>query len=307
MKVHRLLLMNLMSFSSDSRQNSGVTKMDEKEFNDISDNDVNNSISAYLPAGDDAGFEIKKHNFEQYKEEIRAFANEAETDISISSVNSKKDVGEWFAEWLTGGGIGGDHKVTGKEFNDLVGEVQNCFLDTSKSIRNIMSGFMKVYDTFESLDNDYIKSILINVNRIGGESSKRSDEVKKLASVIKKFKNQFDEEVDALSDKLDQESSRIDSMLEFIENLKELEHLGDVDDMYDRLYSTEEAIHTLRDEVDSLTLELEQKRSDTEKLSEIIESTHTMNKKIRFAYIVAGSSLGLTLIELIIIMAKVIF
>ena len=131
--------------------------------------------------------------------------------------------------------------------------------------------------------------------------------MKKLASVIKKFKNQFDEEVDALSDKLDQESSRIDSMLEFIENLKELEHLGDVDDMYDRLYSTEEAIHTLRDEVDSLTLELEQKRSDTEKLSEIIESTHTMNKKIRFAYIVAGSSLGLTLIELIIIMAKVIF
>lgn len=259
------------------------------------------SSQAATEAQESSGFEIKRHNFESDKEAIKEFINGARNDIKLNFVNSSKGAGEWFKEYFTGGGFGFDHKVTGSEFNKLVGEVQDCLLDVNKTIQNIMNGFMKVYNTFDSLDNDYIKGLLINDKEIDEENQERIDSLAELVLSIKKLR-------------------------EYQKQLDSYVHLRDIDEMYDHLNRINETCCDIRNECNNLndkfegfsealgdltdSLDREVSRIDSilqEESEANKESAKKIDKRVKYAFLIAGGSLGLSVIELIIIFAKLIF
>ena len=80
--------------------------------------------------------------------------------------------------------------------------------------------------------------------------------------------------------------------------LKEIVHLSDVDEMYDKLNSTS-------DEVVGLTESNNILRDETTSMSTKLTNLElTFTKKLTIAYILAGSSLGLAVLELIMLLTR---
>lgn len=146
--------------------------------------------------------EIKTHDFEVAKKGLKEFSEQTTTDLDLKKVDTSKDVGEWFGEWLKGGGIGTDHKVTGAELNELTSQVQKHLIDINTMHRRFIQEFGQVYSALEALDKDYIQAILISI-KATEETSKRIeatqeqikkivDDQKKTLEVLKKFKQKLD-------------------------------------------------------------------------------------------------------------------
>ena len=80
--------------------------------------------------------------------------------------------------------------------------------------------------------------------------------------------------------------------------MKEIVHLSDVDEMYDKLNSTS-------DEVVGLTESNNILRDETTSMSTKLTNLElTFTKKLTIAYILAGSSLGLAVLELIMLLTR---
>ena len=94
---------------------------------------------------------INKHNFEKEKNDIEAFSKKVPSEISFTHVEVDGGLFGW-----------GDHKVTGTEMNNFIGNVQNKLIDVNKIIRNIYIGFQDVYEVLDVLDAEYLVGITKN-------------------------------------------------------------------------------------------------------------------------------------------------
>lgn len=92
---------------------------------------------------------IKKHNFEQAKNQIREFTKTLPPDPYFKRVEVDGGLFNW-----------GDHSVTGRELNEFIGTVQDRVVSMNETFRKIIREFGDVYKALDSLDNDYIKGIL---------------------------------------------------------------------------------------------------------------------------------------------------
>ncbi len=109
---------------------------------------------------------LEKHNFERAKNEIQAFSKTAQKKPELSTV-------------ATGGSIlkFTNHNVTGVEFNTLVRQTQNGFININSTLISIIKEFGKVYNAFDSLDKEYIDAILSSIELV----RKVSEEAKKVS------------------------------------------------------------------------------------------------------------------------------
>ena len=94
---------------------------------------------------------INKHNFEKEKKDIKAFSEKVPSEISFTHVEVDGGLFGW-----------GDHKVTGTEMNNFIGNVQNKLIDVNNTIRNIYIGFKDVYEVLDVLDAEYLVGITKN-------------------------------------------------------------------------------------------------------------------------------------------------
>ena len=114
---------------------------------------------------------IKEHNFQVAKNKIQSYAESAPKSVTIPRVKE------------TAGLFGlRDHKVTGPELNQCMGEVQTSLISLNNATKAIISELKEVYNAFEALDKDYISGIVISVNA----AKKASDEAKKASDDISK-------------------------------------------------------------------------------------------------------------------------
>ena len=212
---------------------------------------------------------IKEHDFQAAKSKIQDYVKTAPKDVALPRV--REDGG--FLNW-------GDHKVTGTEFNQCIGQVQTSLIALNSSTKAVISEFKEVYKAFEALDKDYIGGIVISVNaaaKASEEAKKASDDISKtikaLKAAVEKIKN-FQEEVrgDILSlkakvklkgdvikhlddvdtiwddvqaqqeiligfeNQLNGIQSALSSIDSFKTNLNKLNHLVDIDSLWDGLY-----------------------------------------------------------------------
>lgn len=107
---------------------------------------------------------IQDHNFENAKEEIKAFSEQTTTDLELKMVEDSKGVGEFLGDWFLGRGIGLNHKVTGEELNELTAQIQTHLLSVNDTQIKLIKEFGQVYCALEALDKDYIDAILVSIN-----------------------------------------------------------------------------------------------------------------------------------------------
>lgn len=145
---------------------------------------------------------IQRHNFEDAKNELKEFSEQATTDVNIKSVEEHKSAGEFLGDWFLGRGIGLNHKVTGEELNDLTLQIQKYLCSVNDTQIKLIKEFGQVYTALEALDKDYIQAILISVKateetskgvqNTQGQIKKVVENQKRTLEELKKFKNRID-------------------------------------------------------------------------------------------------------------------
>ena len=108
------------------------------------------------------------HNFEIQKENIRKFSNKILEPVELKAVDEK-------FLWKF------DHRVIGTEFNAAIEQIQEAFKKNYEISKDIVREFKDVYNTFESLDKDYIQGICASV-ATAKESAKQALEASNQAN-----------------------------------------------------------------------------------------------------------------------------
>lgn len=256
---------------------------------------------------------INPHNFEDKKNEMRVFAQSMPQEIELSEFETKGGLFKW-----------GNHTVTGTEMNSFTAEIQKHLIELNNRDKKIVSQFNNVYETFETLDKDYIQEILISIKSAETANKKANDAIKALkatttklsnfkASIesiehlyniddiwnycqklqetipvlsnsvklskenaqeikhLKEILNAAKEQISDLSNLVNQQAEKLETIIAFTNELEKIAHLQDVDEMYDSLANAEKTLNAIGDELDSLKNDFSAQRSDVVSLLSFME------------------------------------
>lgn len=233
-------------------------------------------------------FEIKKHDFEENINHLKAFSEQNDSDLEIKKVNGSKGVGEWFAEYFKGGGIGKDHKVTGDELNEVTTQIHNNLIVVRDNQIQTKAEFGRVYSALKSLDKDYIQAILIAVegNRKTNKKLEESQEViksnqknikvaqediekahntlVKTVQQLQKFKEKLDQykhmtdidkmwsDIQRYANDISKYKNQIDVLDKFRKNIESSKHLSDIDKIWVDVKKSQDSLTNINTEVSGL-------------------------------------------------------
>ncbi len=124
---------------------------------------------------------IKTHNFEDAKRRLKEVSEKKPEEFEIGLVELKDKF--LFLE--------GDHKVTGKEFNDRIIAIQQHLINLHTKTYENNKEFGEVYNALEALDKDYIAVILTSINAIEEVSKHMREEIDTIKEVQKKILENF--------------------------------------------------------------------------------------------------------------------
>lgn len=127
---------------------------------------------------------IDKHNFEISKNRLKKFSEQTKTDLELDKVRTGGDLLDVWSKGIFGFF---NHSVTGKELNELTSQIQEYLIDVNKTQIKIIKEFGEVYNTFESLDKDYINKICISIKGIEETDERIEQILKKQEITIKKL------------------------------------------------------------------------------------------------------------------------
>lgn len=99
----------------------------------------------------------------------------------------------------------------------------------------------------------------------------------------------------------------IDSMVQFKNRIDEYEHLKDLDETWRRCNTFELSISSTKDVMDSHQNQIELLQSSIQEIQEKTEeSSKLISKKLKVAYILVGSSIGIATIEFVLLMTRIL-
>lgn len=243
-------------------------------------------------------YNIEKADFEEKKNQLKTFADQTSTSIKLDKFSTDGD----FFDFLTGGifGLMG-HKVTGEEMNNLVTKLQTCFAEYNERDRALIKEFGQVYETFEALDKGYLQGILIGVKS-----------AEKASAEAKAAQKDIDDTIKALQ-------ITISKLKEFKDEVKGYSHLKDIDDMWNDVFQLDRELkslskkvkeHSIGENVDKAISRIsytEEKLSSHEERMEFYERENSQLKKhMNFTYIIAGSALGISIIQIILLLIGIL-
>ena len=124
---------------------------------------------------------IKTHNFEDAKRRLKEVSEKKIEGFKINIVGTKDKF--LFLE--------GDHKVTGKEFNERIIAIDQHLINLHTKTYENNKEFGEVYNALEALDKDYIAVILTSINAIEEVSKHMREEIDTIKEVQKKTLENF--------------------------------------------------------------------------------------------------------------------
>ena len=124
---------------------------------------------------------IKTHNFEDAKRRLKEVSEKKPEEFEIGLVELKDKF--LFLE--------GDHKVTGKEFNERIIAIDQHLINLHTKTYENNKEFGEVYNALEALDKDYIAVILTSINAIEEVSKHMREEIDTIKEVQKKILENF--------------------------------------------------------------------------------------------------------------------
>ena len=170
---------------------------------------------------------IKKHNFQKTLKRLKAFSERKQDEIEIESVATHDGIIGFFLDL--------DHKVTGREFNSRIENIQEIFIELNKKNIEIVKEFNNIYKTFDYLDKEYISAILSVLKGV----EKTSDDVKIQQAELKKHHTALEQQ----QNKLNSHQGEIDNIIsnmeitikvlqKFKSQLDNLKHLNEIDTIW---------------------------------------------------------------------------
>lgn len=265
---------------------------------------------------------IKRHNFNKALKRLSSFIAEYEELPGLDTVKT-----ESFIIF--------EHRVTGEEFNTLVEQVlwhlNNIYDQHVKYVEELHD----VYTALNALDKDYIEAILIEmklIKKVNEKVQKAQDDIKKtiatqnkIIGVLQKHKERLDKyehlaDIDeiyqnnqaqrnaiiSLEKSVKEQEKSIDALNEFKELLNAMEHLQDIDLIWDAVTKNNNQISDMKETVDTLISKLTCQSEQVSSPSEFEISEKNLLNKIKIAQILAGGSIGLVIIEFILIILRLI-
>ena len=201
-------------------------------------------------------------------------------------------------------------KVTQEQIKKIVDD-QKKTLEVLKKFKQKLDGYahledidkiwvdcQKWYNEITTLSN-LIDSAMI----ISKENAQKSED---LETVL----NNSEKKINALERQLNQHILKFEDVISFIGELEKIIHIQDIDEMwnYSELHSNQLLeLKKQGDKVNSI-IQINKENTDAKIVSVIEKNDRDMQiltKKIKYAYILAGGSLGLAIIELIMIILRV--
>lgn len=155
--------------------------------------------------------EVDIRNFENSKNQLKIFAESVDSHVSLRKVAEKDRLIKII-----------DRKVTGEELNQITMDIQKYLIDINGQTNETIRQFNQIYNTFEALDNEYIQKILTSIEA----TEKVSNDAKDLSLKIQEHTKQL-EQAQELQEKT------IKQLLKFKEKLDSVEHLSDIDTMWE--------------------------------------------------------------------------
>ena len=193
---------------------------------------------------------ISKHNFDKYKNDLKKFSEQENSDFQISTVDTSTLM--FF-----------DHKVTGKELNRITSQVVNHLIDLNKRQIEITKEFRVIYDAFESLDKDYISGIIASLK----SAEKAYDETQKAQKDIQRTMYVQEKIIEGLENF----KNRLDSKT----------HLEDIDDMWENTQQIAATMNYLNAKITNLEDERNDLLAKNEQLAEIINNKKEESERLK--------------------------
>ena len=152
---------------------------------------------------------IKTHNFEDAKRRLKEVSEKKIEGFEINIVGTKDKF--LFLE--------GDHKVTGKEFNERIIAIDQHLINLHTKTYENNKEFGEVYNALEALDKDYIAVILTSINAIEEVSKHMREEIdtikevqKKILENFQKFKQELKMDIDEISNESQMRHKEVSSL-----------------------------------------------------------------------------------------------
>lgn len=122
-----------------------------------------------------------------------------------------------------------DHRVTGTEFNAAIEQIQEAFKKNYEISKDIVREFKDVYNTFESLDKDYIQGICASVatakesakqaleasnqaNDSFEEARSAQERIEKMTNALRYTVEKFQERFEQVDFKISQQDASIETL-----------------------------------------------------------------------------------------------
>ena len=158
-----------------------------------------------------------------------------------------------------GRGIGFEHQVTGKELNELTGQVQEHFISIYQSHEKVVEMFGSVYRALESLDKDYIQAILISIKA----TEETSEGIKATQEQIKKI--------------VESQRKTLEELKKFKLKLDGYSHLEEIDTIWKDIQQWHEEIPKFSNELNAIEMNIGKNES---RIEEIKSDLTVANEKI---------------------------
>ena len=254
---------------------------------------------------------IQSHNFDKAKTQLKKFSEDIPSSMDLESVATHGGLFDWF-----------EHHVTGEELNKLTTQIQKWLILINDLEKKSIKEFGQVYQALEALDKDYIQAIFVAIKaaeKASEQAQKSANEAKKntldiertfevqkkTVDVLTKFKNQIDahkhlkdiDEIWSDSQKLKKDVKSINSKIKKQESkFKEgIDQFSGITEKLDELWSDSQE---LKKDVESINGKIKKQESGiNEKYETHIKS---LSKKIKILYLLAGISIAVALISIVL-------
>ena len=216
----------------------------------------------------DSGKIIAKE-FNRCKEDLKLFSEQTEKEINLPTVS-------YYESFLF---VDYDHKVTGGELNDLTSKLQEHLKNFNNINNKIIREFSAIYNTFNALDNEYIKKIMqsimksneaINKANLGLiEAEKRIEDIRATNGRLEVAQNNIRTIQDDLKyaqkdlDKhMEIQKKIVEGLTQFKGKIDSYKHLKDIDNMWVNLQNLDTKVPTISGDINNIKIDVQKNVSE---------------------------------------------
>lgn len=230
---------------------------------------------------------IQTHDFNNAKQQLKEFSEKISSSVDLQTVDTNGGLFNWF-----------EHNVTGNELNKLTTQIQNHLIAINKLHIESIKEFGQVYNALEALDRDYIQAIILSVKA----AEKASNQAKESAIIAEK--NSRD-----IAKTLEVQKQTINVLKQFKAQIDKYEQLKNIDEIWSDCQTFKKDIRAINIRIENqkeeIGSETKEQMNNIRNLREedkmnYEERSKILFKKLKIAYILAGSSVGVTLINFVL-------